>query len=52
VRPVAERLGVRLDEGRAALRDLKARGADFIKVLSRLDRERYFAIATEAKRRA
>ena len=38
------------NEGRAAVRDLKARGADFIKVLSRLDRESYFAIADEAKK--
>ena len=38
------------NEGRAAVRDLKAKGADFIKVLSRLDRESYFAIADEAKK--
>ena len=38
------------DEGRAAVRDLKSKGADFIKVLSRLDRESYFAIADEAKK--
>ncbi len=38
------------NEGRAAVRDLKARGADFIKVLSRLDRESYFAIADESKK--
>ncbi len=38
------------DEGRAAVRDLKSKGADFIKVLSRLDRESYFAIAEEAKK--
>jgi len=38
------------DEGRAAVRDLKAKGADFIKVLSRLGRENYFAIADEAKK--
>jgi imidazolonepropionase-like amidohydrolase len=37
-------------EGRAAVRDLKAKGADFIKVLSRLDRESYFAIADESKK--
>ncbi len=38
------------DDGRAAVGDLKAKGADFIKVLSRLDRESYFAIADEAKK--
>ncbi len=38
------------DEGRTAVRDLKAKGADFIKVLSRLNRENYFAIANEAKK--
>jgi imidazolonepropionase-like amidohydrolase len=34
------------------VRTLKARGADFIKVLSRLDRESYFAIADEAKKQS
>src|SRR5262249_42261289 len=38
------------NEGRAAVRDLKAKGADFIKVLSRLDRDTYLAIADEAKK--
>ena len=38
------------NEGRAAVRDLKAKSADFIKVLSRLDRETYFAIAAESKK--
>ncbi|MEO7724508.1 MAG: amidohydrolase family protein [Chthoniobacterales bacterium] len=38
------------NEGRAAVRDLKAKGADFIKVLSRLDRESYLAIADESKK--
>ena len=38
------------NEGRTAVCDLKAKGADFIKVLSRLDRETYFAIAEEAKK--
>lgn len=38
------------DEGRAAVHDLKAKGADFIKVLSRLERESYFAIAEESKK--
>ena len=37
------------DEGRSVVRDLKAKRADFIKVLSRLDRRNYFAIADEAK---
>ena len=39
------------DEGRAAVRDLKAKGVDFIKVLSRLDRESYVAVAEESKKR-
>lgn len=38
------------NEGRAAVRDLKKKGTDFIKVLSRLDRESYFAIADESKK--
>ena len=38
------------NEGRGAVRDLKAKSADFIKVLSRLDRETYFAIADESKK--
>ena len=38
------------NEGMAAVRELKAKGADFIKVLSRLDRETYFAIADESKK--
>ncbi len=38
------------NEGRAAVRDLKAKGADFIKVLSRLGRESYFAVADESKK--
>ena len=38
------------NDGRMAVRDLKSRGADFIKVLSRLDRESYFAIADESKK--
>ncbi len=38
------------NEGRTAVRDLKIKGADFIKVLSRLDRESYFAIAEESKK--
>ncbi len=32
------------------MQDLKARHANFIKVLSKLSRESYFAIADEAKR--
>ncbi len=38
------------NEGRAAVRDLKSRGVDFIKVLSRLDRASYLAIAEESKK--
>jgi len=40
------------NEGRVAVSDLKAQGADFIKVLSRLDRASYLAIAEEAKNQA
>jgi imidazolonepropionase-like amidohydrolase len=39
------------DEGRRAVDSLRAAGADFIKVYSRLPREAYFAIAAEARRR-
>ena len=38
------------EEGRKAVRELKAKGVDFIKVLSRLDRESYSAIADESKK--
>ncbi len=38
------------EDGRAAVRELKAKGADFIKVLSRLDRNSYFAIEEEARK--
>ena len=38
------------DEGREAVRSLKASGADFIKVYSWLPRDVYFAIGEEAKR--
>jgi imidazolonepropionase-like amidohydrolase len=37
-------------EGREAVRSLKKRGADFIKVYSKLPRDAYFAIADEAKK--
>ena len=37
------------DAGRAAVRDLKSRGADFVKVYSLLPRDAYFAIAEESK---
>lgn len=40
------------DEARAAVADLKRRGADFIKVYSLLSREVYFAIADEAKKQS
>ncbi len=38
------------DEGREAVRSLKKRGADFIKVYDKLPRPAYFAIADEAKK--
>jgi imidazolonepropionase-like amidohydrolase len=38
------------DEGRKAVRDLKAKGVDCIKVYDVLARETYFAIADEAKK--
>ena len=38
------------DGGRAAVSQLRADGADFVKVYSKLSREAYFAIAEEAKR--
>ncbi len=37
------------DEGRRAVRDLKRRGADFVKLQSLIPREAVFAIAEEAK---
>ena len=37
------------DEARKAVRDLKARGADLIKVYDNLSREAFFAIADETK---
>jgi imidazolonepropionase-like amidohydrolase len=37
-------------QGRAAVQSLKKRGADFIKVHSKLSRDAYFAIADEAKK--
>lgn len=38
------------DEGRAAVRYIKRRGNDFVKVYSSLSRDAYFAIADEAKK--
>jgi imidazolonepropionase-like amidohydrolase len=38
------------EEGRAAVRQLKKQGADFIKVYSGLPRDAFFAIAAEAKK--
>jgi len=38
------------DEARAAVRELKQRGADFIKVLTMPSREAFFAVADEAKK--
>ena len=37
-------------EARAAVRDLKQRGADFIKIISLPSREAFFAVADEAKK--
>lgn len=37
-------------EARAAVRELKGEGADFVKVYNRLSREAYFALADEARR--
>jgi imidazolonepropionase-like amidohydrolase len=37
-------------EGRQAVHTLKSRGADFVKVYSKLPRDAYFAIADEAKK--
>jgi len=36
-------------QGRAAVREIKAKGGDFVKVYSKLSRETYFAIADEAR---
>ena len=38
------------DEARAAVRDLKHRGADFIKIISIPSKEAFFAVADEAKK--
>jgi imidazolonepropionase-like amidohydrolase len=38
------------DEARAAVRDLKQRGADFIKIISLPSREAFFAVADEARK--
>jgi imidazolonepropionase-like amidohydrolase len=38
------------DEARAAVRDLKRRGADFIKVISLPSKEAFFAVADESKK--
>ena len=38
------------DEARAAVRELKQQGADFIKIISLPSREAFFAVAEEAKR--
>jgi imidazolonepropionase-like amidohydrolase len=38
------------EEARAAVRDLKKRGADFIKIISLPSKEVFFAVADEAKR--
>jgi imidazolonepropionase-like amidohydrolase len=38
------------EEARAAVRDLKQRGADFVKIISLPSREAFFAVADEAKK--
>jgi imidazolonepropionase-like amidohydrolase len=38
------------DEARAAVRDLKLRGADFVKIISLPSKEVFFAVADEAKK--
>jgi imidazolonepropionase-like amidohydrolase len=38
------------DEARAAVRDLKQRGADFIKIISLPSREAFFAVADESRK--
>src|SRR5580700_9855985 len=38
------------EEARAAVRDLKQRGADFIKIISLPSRDAFFAVADEAKK--
>jgi imidazolonepropionase-like amidohydrolase len=40
-----------VSQGRKAVVSLKQRGADFVKVYERLDRDTYYAIADEARRR-
>jgi imidazolonepropionase-like amidohydrolase len=39
------------DEARAAVRELKQRGADFIKIISLPSRDAFFAVADEARKR-
>jgi imidazolonepropionase-like amidohydrolase len=40
------------DEARAAVRELKQRGADFIKIISLPSREAFFAVADESRKQA
>jgi imidazolonepropionase-like amidohydrolase len=40
------------EEARAAVRDLKRRGADFIKIISLPSKEAFFAVADEAKKQS
>jgi len=50
-KPSAEQIPVaNAEEARAAVRDLKQRGADFIKIISLPSREAFFAVADEARR--
>jgi imidazolonepropionase-like amidohydrolase len=50
-RKTAEQYPVKdADEARAAVRDLKERGADFIKIISLRSREAFFAVAEESKK--
>jgi imidazolonepropionase-like amidohydrolase len=50
-RKTAEQYPVKdADEARAAVRDLKSRGADFIKIISLPSKETFLAVADEAKK--
>jgi imidazolonepropionase-like amidohydrolase len=50
-KPSPEQLPVaNAEEARAAVRDLKQRGADFIKIVSLPSREAFFAVADEARK--
>jgi imidazolonepropionase-like amidohydrolase len=50
-KPDAQTIAVKTpQDARAAVDKVKSEGADFVKILSRLSRESYFAIADEAKK--